>query len=314
MSLKPDQSLTKCSFFLFVVLCSAMFCSSFPGSSQESALAPDFHAVDVNGKSLSLSDYRGEAVLLHITNIENPLCRECEHALNSQTLELEKLRQKDSKTEIITLNVRKNPYSKDGRSLVESWWHINVSWPWVEDFEPYPLTSKYIDYSTLEGGFANPTLLLIDKQGQIASVYHVYQLGKGEIDGIQSADTLYNKIKSIERSEASGAGFKGMASRQSVTYIGMFFFGRRDLAFTLFGGFASGHVLLHNDLAQERGLSEKEHLGLQRRFHDRRGLHPGNGPGLFRGGVLPLGPGRFHPPGKIFRSGSRASDDCAGDK
>ncbi len=225
MSLKPDQSLTKCSFFLFVVLCSAMFCSSFPGSSQESALAPDFHAVDVNGKSLSLSDYRGEAVLLHITNIENPLCRECEHALNSQTLELEKLRQKDSKTEIITLNVRKNPYSKDGRSLVESWWHINVSWPWVEDFEPYPLTSKYIDYSTLEGGFANPTLLLIDKQGQIASVYHVYQLGKGEIDGIQSADTLYNKIKSIERSEASGAGFKGMASRQSVTYIGMFFLG-----------------------------------------------------------------------------------------
>jgi cytochrome c-type biogenesis protein len=223
MPLIPYRSLTKWSFFLFVVLCSAMFCSSLPGSSQESALAPDFHAVDVNGKSLSLSDYRGEVVLLHITNIENPLCRECEQALGSQTRELEKLKQKGA--EIITLNVRKNPYSKDGKSLSESWWHINVTWPWIEDFEPYPLTSKYINYLTLEGGFANPTLLLIDEQGQIASVYHVYQLGKGELDGIQSADTLYNKIENIERGEATGAGFEGTASRQSITYLGMFTLG-----------------------------------------------------------------------------------------
>jgi cytochrome c-type biogenesis protein len=223
MSLITDRSPTKWSFILFVFLCFAIFCGSFPGSSQQSTLAPNFHAVDVNGKSLSLSDYRGEVVLLHITNIENPLCRDCERALGSQTKELEKLKQKGAK--IITLNVRKNPYSEDGRSLAESWWHINVSWPWIEDFDPYPLTSNYIDYSTYEGGFANPTLLLIDKQGQIARVYHVYQLGKGEIDGIQSADTLHNKIGSIERGEAPEAGFKGIASRQSVTYLGMFFLG-----------------------------------------------------------------------------------------
>ncbi len=28
---------------------------------------------------------------------------------------------------------------------------INVTWPWIEDYSPYPITSKYIDYSTLEG-------------------------------------------------------------------------------------------------------------------------------------------------------------------
>jgi cytochrome c-type biogenesis protein len=223
MSPRPARSIIMWSFILFVFLCSAIFCCAFPVSSQQSVLAPDFHAVEVNGKSLSLSDYRGEVVLLHITNIENPLCRECEHALGSQTRELEKLKQRGAK--IITLNVRKNPYSKDGKILAESWWKINVSWPWIEDFDPYPLTTKYIDYSTFEGGFANPTLLLIDKQGQIVSANHVYQLGKGEIDGIQSADTLYNKIKSIERGEAPEAGLRGADSRQSVTYLGMFALG-----------------------------------------------------------------------------------------
>lgn len=225
MSLESERSLIKGSSCLFIIftLVSALFYCSFPGSSGDAPAASDFQAVDLDGRSLSLSDYPGEAVILHITNIENPLCRECEHALRAQTSELEKLKQKDQSVKVVTLNVRKNPYSKDGRSLAESWWKINVSWPWVEDFEPYPLTGKYIDYSTLEGGFANPTLILIDKEGKVAGLYHVYQLGKGDIDGIQSAESLYSDLKRIERSEASS--FKGAASRQSVNYLGMFVLG-----------------------------------------------------------------------------------------
>lgn len=227
MPQKINNSLIKGSLYPFILLSCIAFCCSFPGLSQEVILAPDFNATDVNGKPVSLSDYRGGVVLLHITNIENPLCRECEHALNSQTSELEKLKQKDPGIELVTLNVRKNPYSKDGKTLAESWWKLNVSWPWVEDFEPYPLTTKFIDYSTLEGGFANPTLILINKEGQITSVYHVYQLGKGEIDGIQSADSLYNKIRSVEREETTGAVFNstGVVPSRGVTYMGMFFLG-----------------------------------------------------------------------------------------
>lgn len=225
MSLEAERSLIKGSSCLSIIfaLVSALFYCSFPGSSGDASEAPDFQAVDLDGRSLSLSDYLGEAMILHITNIENPLCRECEQALHAQTSELEKLKQKDQSVKVVTLNIRKNPYSKDGRSLAESWWKINVSWPWVEDFEPYPLTGKYIDYSTLEGGFANPTLIMIDKEGKVAGLYHVYQLGKGEIDGIQSADSLYGDLKRIERGEASG--FKGAASRQSVNYLGMFVLG-----------------------------------------------------------------------------------------
>jgi cytochrome c-type biogenesis protein len=186
-------------------------------------MAPDFQAVDIDGKKVSLSDYLGEPVLLHITNIENPLCRECEHALNAQTSQLSLLREKYPDIEIVTLNVRKNSYSKDGPTLAREWWDVNVTWPWIEDYSPYPLTGKYIDYSTLEGGFANPTLIWVDKEGKVAGLYHVYQLGKGEIDGIQSADSLYSDQKGIE--EGGALGFQGIASQTNVNYLGMFALG-----------------------------------------------------------------------------------------
>ena len=223
MSLKSKNSLISGPITLFVILTSLFFLNLSTGLAQE-AKAPDFQAVDLDGKNVSLSDFRGEVVFLHITNIEDPLCRECEHALNAQTRELSLLKQKDPGINIITLNVRKNPYSIDGRDLAGAWWNINITWPWIEDFEPYSLTGKYIDYSTLEGGFANPTLILIDKEGNVAGLYHVYQLGKGEIDGIQSSETLYSALKNIERGEGEGnaSGFKGIASSQGVNYLTMF--------------------------------------------------------------------------------------------
>ena len=222
MSLKPKESLLSGSITLFLVLCSIIFLSSYSGLSRE-AIAPDFQALDLDGKNISLSDYRGQAVLLHITNIENPLCRECEHALDAQTSQLSLLAKKDPGTKIITLNVRKNTYSKDGPTLAKEWWNINVTWPWIEDYSPYPITGKYIDYSTLEGGFANPTLIFIDKEGNVGGLYHVYQLGKGEIDGIQSAENLSRDLSGIAQGEASS--FKAVASQKGVNYLGMFVLG-----------------------------------------------------------------------------------------
>ncbi|MRR38822.1 cytochrome c biogenesis protein, partial [bacterium] len=77
--------------------------------------------------------------------------------------------------------------------------------------------------STLEGGFANPTLIFIDKEGKVGGLYHVYQLGKGEIDGIQSAENLSRDLSGIAQGEASG--FKAIASQKGVNYLGMFVLG-----------------------------------------------------------------------------------------
>jgi len=226
MPIKSKKSLISGSIKHFLVVFSFFVLCSSIGLSQEQPpdiKVPDFQAVDIDGKDASLSDYRGEAVLLHITNIENPLCRECEHALNAQTRQLSLLTQEHPDIRIITLNVRKNPYSKDGAALAKEWWNINVTWPWIEDFEPYSLTGRYIDYTTFENGFANPTLILIDKDGNVSGLYHVYQLGKGEIDGVQSAESLYGDIQRINQGETSG--FAGIASGQGVNYLGMFALG-----------------------------------------------------------------------------------------
>ncbi len=223
MSSKGNVPLVIGAVSILIILGAVLFYNSFMISSKNATPLPDLKSTDLEGKEISLSDYRGKPLILHITNIENPVCTECEHALSGQLKELDLLKQKHPDVEIVTLNMRKNPYSKDGMTLSERWWAVNVTWPWVEDFEPYPLSGKYVDYSTIAGGFSNPTLVLIDKEGRAAGLYHVYQLAKGDIDGVQSADVLYAKIKSIESGEWSG--FEGSVSQQSVSYAGMFALG-----------------------------------------------------------------------------------------
>jgi cytochrome c-type biogenesis protein len=205
---------------LLIVLVALFSLNSTLGSSAEPIPAPDFEAADQSGQNFSLSDFGGEVVVLHITNIESPLCVECEKTLAAQIGELQRLVENKPDVNLITLNVRKNPYSKDGMTLSESWWDADVGWIWAEDFEPYEIAGKYADFTNFEGGFSNPTILLIDRDGMVAGVYHVYQLGRGEIDGIQDAEALQAKVEALERGE--WAGMEGSVSIQNITFLGMF--------------------------------------------------------------------------------------------
>jgi cytochrome c-type biogenesis protein len=214
----------------------------------EGVLAPDFSATGSDGKNFSLSDFRGAPLVLHITNIEVPLCVECEKSLQGQVEELARLMAIDPRVQIVTLNLRKNPYSRDGRSLAEKWWKVNITWPWTEDIEPYTIASKYLDYWNVRGGSSNPTIILIDKDGNIAAVHHVYRVGEGELDGVQKAETLQKELQNLNgtqwsglEGEASGKELEtdqkegtitslwkqleGEVSRKDVSALGMFLLG-----------------------------------------------------------------------------------------
>ncbi len=207
-----------------ILLAAAFLCVlSGYALADEAVVAPAFTATGADGENFSLSDFSGAPLILHITNIEIPLCVECEESLKGQVEELARLRAMHPEVQIATLNLRKNPYSRDGRSLAEKWWKVNVTWPWAEDIEPYAIGSKYLDYWNVDGGSSNPTLLLIDKSGSIAGVYHVYGVGKGEIDGVQSAETLFSKVKDLDASRWQG--LEGEISRQDVSAFGMFLLG-----------------------------------------------------------------------------------------
>jgi cytochrome c-type biogenesis protein len=140
---------------LLIVLVALFSLNSTLGSSAEPIPAPDFEAADQSGQNFSLSDFEGEVVVLHITNIESPLCVECEKTLAAQIGQLQQLVENKPDVNLITLNVRKNPFSKDGLTLSESWWDAEVGWIWAEDFEPYEIAGKYADFTNFEGGFSN---------------------------------------------------------------------------------------------------------------------------------------------------------------
>jgi cytochrome c-type biogenesis protein len=198
-------------------------CVAQTPAENSAVIAPDFTATDLDGRTFNLSDLRGESLVLHITNIEIPLCRECETHLKDQLKELAALKAADPNVQIVTLNLRKNPYSRDGRSLAEGWWKVNITWPWIEDIEPYSVGSKYLDYWNVRGGASNPTVLLINKDGKIAGIYHIYRVGEGEVDGIQTAETLSKKLQELKGSQWKG--MEGEISQQNVSALGMFILG-----------------------------------------------------------------------------------------
>ncbi len=192
-------------------------------SSEGMTKAPDFTATNIDGTNYSIKDFRGSPLIFHITNIEIPLCIECEKSLKSQIEELASLKKMNPNAQIVTLNLRKNPYSENGQKLAEKWWKINITWPWIEDIEPYPIGSKYLDYWNVRGGSSNPTIILIDKDGNVAGVYHVYRVGEGEIDGVQSAKTLNRKLQDLSVSQWNLP--EGEVFKQDVSFLGMFFLG-----------------------------------------------------------------------------------------
>ncbi len=185
--------------------------------------APDFTGSDTEGNTVTLSDYRGEVVILHFTGLETPLCLECEQEMKDQLKELESIESTANNISIITINIRKNPYSESGKDIAEDDYKIKISWPWIEDFSPYPIGNLYFDYWTVDGSFSNPTLVLIDHNQSIVGVYNVYCIGKGSIDGVQSAQSLADDAEKILSGEWNITDIE--TSKSSVGFLGMFALG-----------------------------------------------------------------------------------------
>ncbi len=182
--------------------------------------APDFTAVDHLGRTFSLNESLGKVTMIHVTQLESPICIECEAHMVDQMRELAEL-QNDPDISVITLNVRKNPYSPDGWTLARDWWGINVTWHWVEEMDPYAIAGQYQEYWDVNGNFANPSLIMIDSEQNVVGVYHIYTMNSGEADGIQTADSLREDAAEIMAGEWTV--FRGQTG--TTTYLGVFLLG-----------------------------------------------------------------------------------------
>ncbi len=206
---------------IWIIFTFVLFTGMIPSFAMADGIsAPDFTTVDQKGVEFSLSDYAGEVVVLHITGLETPLCIECLEEMTGQLEELEQLSE-STDVNILTINLRKNPNSDSGKVIAERDYDINVSWRWVEDFNPYPVAGLYQEYWTVQGAFSNPTLLLIDQNQSIVGLYHVYCLGKGKIDDIQSADSLEIDVQAIRDGTWETELIEEKFS-DSITFLGIF--------------------------------------------------------------------------------------------
>jgi len=213
-------------FYLILIvtlLIGFFYPSSAEGDPYEVRPAPDLTAVDENGVEFSLSDYEGNVVILHFTGLESPLCIECLNEMRGQIIELEKLAKSEDNVSIITVNIRKNPYSVSGKDMAERDFDVNVSWHWVEDFNPFPIANLYQEYWTVDGAFSNPALVLVDENQSVVGVYHIYCIGRGKLDGVQTAESLAQDVQDI--SEGNWEGFKGEIYDDSITFIFIFTLG-----------------------------------------------------------------------------------------
>jgi cytochrome c-type biogenesis protein len=185
--------------------------------------APGFTATDENGVMFSLHDYEGKVIILHFTGVETPLCIECLEEMEGQIHELEALSKSSDNISIITINIRKNPSSISGREMATTDFGANISWHWVEDLSPYPIAGLYQKQWTVDGAFSNPSLVLIDMNQSIVGVYHVYCMGKGPIDGIQTAESLGADTKAI--ADGTWKGTDGNWEDEGITFAGIFLLG-----------------------------------------------------------------------------------------
>lgn len=186
------------SFAALVLL--SVFLVYWTGSTDEGVHEPAalFESTDFTGSEFSLSDNSGKVTIIHFTQLENPICIECEDSMRTQIEELETLvSANDSRFEVITVNIRKNPYSEDGWSMAQEWYGVNITWHWVEEFEPYQISGDYIQFWELDGAFSNPSIVLVDQDLMVVGVYHVYCIGEGVIDGVQDAGSLAADAESI---------------------------------------------------------------------------------------------------------------------
>ncbi|MEM4259132.1 MAG: cytochrome c biogenesis protein [Candidatus Thermoplasmatota archaeon] len=208
---------------LILIFLFSLFLSAVATAEDSILSAPDFSTTDENGTEFSLSDYSGSVVILHFTGLESPLCIECLEEMKGQIVELEKLSEKNQNVTVITINIRKNPYSRTGKEMAEQDFNINISWHWVEDYSPYSIANLYQKYWTKDGAFSNPSIVLIDMNQSIVGVYHVYLMGRGPIDGVQSAESLMQDIQKII--DGTWEGFHGKIYEESITFIGIFLLG-----------------------------------------------------------------------------------------
>ena len=135
---------------LIIILLVAVIPSSALGARPSAGdKAPDFLLKTLDGKQISLSNFKGKVVLIGMFHI-------CVPCMN-QAMEFNKVRDKLDENQVVILGINTNGDSKDAVTKYLSKFPQKVRFPYLID----PMKSFYQDYLQRD----MPTVLIIDKKG-----------------------------------------------------------------------------------------------------------------------------------------------------
>lgn len=203
---------------LAIAIVSVLFID-LSGRERSGGTIASFTAKNYNETDISLVNGSGRFTVVHLTQFEIPLCIGCEEFIIEQIKEIKRIADRnDPDIDIITLNIRKNPYSEEGWKMAVEDLNINISWGWIEEVSSYPISDRFLEYTVIDGGMANPTILILDDQLRVVDVTHVYSVAKGKIEGVQTAEAIQSKIATHSSGEDIGPG---TGSGDTLTFGGM---------------------------------------------------------------------------------------------
>ncbi len=228
-----------------IVILVLVFSMGSGSEQQDVGPAPRFTTDDIDGNEISLSDYEDTIVLLHFIYLTEDTCPFCRAVNEAQLLELKTAYENstDHRFEIITIDLT---FSTSNDDVIDEREKQNISWPVINDpftgshtdrhFDETAIGGKYIKYLMQDQAFyfINPTLILLNKDLEIAGVYHIGVLPQGinldsekldqdEKDRIITSEEILDKVEKLENEEW-GSTMEGKILA-GVTLSGMFLFG-----------------------------------------------------------------------------------------
>lgn len=180
-----------------------------------------FTATSYDGSPVSLMNGSGHITVVHITQFEIPMCIGCEEYIIGQIDEIEALAARGvPDVDVITINIRKNPYSIEGWRMAIDNLDTNITWGWIEEVSEYPLSDRFIEYTTVDGGMANPTIIILDQFLKVVDVTHVYSISTGRLEGVQTSEAILSRIADIRSGQYVGYE-ESPTDNEALTFGGM---------------------------------------------------------------------------------------------
>jgi len=209
--------------------------------------APQFSTTDIDGNNISLKDYEGKIVVLHIMFLTPDTCPYCRVLNEAQLKELKTVYSNKSSDDFEFITINMPPASTSDNVIIEERNKQGISWPMINDpfvgsntdrhFDETEIGGKYIKYLMEDKAtyLINPTIILINKQQDIVGVYHPGKLDHSKIsldstylsdnakDNLVSAKELEEKIERL-RNDEWGSTMEGKILT-GVTLTGIFMLG-----------------------------------------------------------------------------------------